>query len=124
MCDLRPAFLSDDPKLGQQLAEIVSNDLLGSGLFVPLDPRSFIQRVTDFNVAPRYADWASIGAEALVVGRVNRTADGRLQAEYRVYDTILNKQLAGQRFATAAASRFATGSRSARGSAPCRRGDA
>ena len=97
-----PPFISDDPRLGQDLADIVSNDLLSSGLFVPLDPRSFIQRVTDFNVAPNYADWASIGAEALVVGRVQRTQDGRIQAEFRVYDTTLRKQLAGQRFTTAA----------------------
>lgn len=98
-----PHFQSDDPRLGQDLAEIVANDLLSSGLFVPLDPRSFIQRDLDFAVAPRFADWTSIGAEALVIGRVNRTADGRLQVEFRVWDVVLAKQLAGQRFTTVAA---------------------
>jgi TolB protein len=97
-----PTFMGDDSKLGQEIAEIVSNNLLSSGLFVPLDPRSFIQQISDFNVAPRYGDWRSVGAEALVVGRVSRTQDGRIQAEFRLYDTVLGKQLAGQRFTTAA----------------------
>jgi TolB protein len=98
-----PTFMGDDPKLGQEIADIVGNNLLSSGLFVPLDPRSFIQQIADFNVAPRYGDWRSIGAEALVVGRVSRAQDGRIQAEFRLYDTVLGKQLAGQRFTTTAA---------------------
>src|SRR5690606_4421983 len=65
-----PAFLSDDPRLGQEVAEIIAADLESSGLFQPLDPRSFIERVGDTNVAPRFADWRAVGAEALVVGRV------------------------------------------------------
>lgn len=95
-----PAFLSDDPKLGQEIATIVSNDLQSSGLFQPLDPRTFIERIQDPNVAPRAADWRSIGAEALVVGRVGQTDGGRLRAEFRLWDVVLTKQLTGQQLAT------------------------
>ncbi len=96
-------FLSDDPKLGNEVASIISNDLESSGLFKPLDPNSFIDRIADLNVAPRFENWRSIGAEAIVIGRVMRGADGKLQAEYRLYDVVLGKQLSGQRFGTAAA---------------------
>ena len=45
----------------------------------PLDPRSFIQNVsaTD-SVAPHFADWRQINAQALVTGIVQTQADGRL----------------------------------------------
>ncbi len=98
-----PPFISDDPKLGQDIAGIVAADLESSGLFVPVDPRAFIEQIRDINVQPRYADWRSIGAEALVTGRVTRTPDGRLQAEFRLWDVLLNKPLAGLKFNTAAA---------------------
>lgn len=99
-----PPFLSDDPQLGQEVAQIIAADLESSGLFQPLDPRSFIERIGDTNVAPRFADWRSVGAEALVVGRVGRTSDGRIRAEFRLWDVVLGKPLAGQQLATSAQS--------------------
>ena len=98
-----PPFLSDDPRLGQDIAAIVAADLESSGLFIPLDSKAFIEQIRDINIQPRYADWRSVGAEALVTGRVTRTPDGRLQAEFRLWDTVLNKPLAGLKFNTAAA---------------------
>jgi TolB protein len=95
-----PALLSDDPQLGQEIAAIIANDLQSSGLFQPLDPRSFIERIQDPNVAPRFADWRSVGAEALVVGRVGKAGEGRLRAEFRLWDTVLGKQLTGQQLGT------------------------
>ena len=98
-----PPFISDDPKLGQDIAGIVAADLQSSGLFIPLDSAAFIEQIRDINVPPRYADWRRVGAEALVTGRVTRTPDGRLQAEFRLWDVLLNKPLAGLKFNTAAA---------------------
>ena len=46
-----PTFLSQDPQLGQDVAAIVAADLESSGLFQPLDPRSFIERIGDTNSA-------------------------------------------------------------------------
>ncbi|MGD9803773.1 MAG: Tol-Pal system beta propeller repeat protein TolB [Hyphomicrobiaceae bacterium] len=99
-----PALLSEDPRLGQEVAGIIAADLESSGLFQPLDPRSFIERISDSNVAPRFADWRSVGAEALVVGRVGRTGDGRIRAEFRLWDVTLGKQLTGQQLTTSAQS--------------------
>jgi TolB protein len=98
-----PEFLGEDPKLGADIANIVAADLERSGLFQPLDRRAFIERIKDPNLAPRFADWRSVGAEALVVGRVGRAQDGRLRSEFRLWDVVLGKQLTGQQFTTAAA---------------------
>jgi TolB protein len=96
-------FSGDDPKLAQDISRIIEADLESSGLFQPLDPRTFIEKIGDLNATPRFNDWKSIGAEALVVGRVTKLADGRLQAQFRLWDTVLGKPLAGQQFITSAA---------------------
>lgn len=92
------SFLGDDPRLGQAISDVVSADLERSGLFRPLDRAAFLQTVSDLNVAPRFADWRSVGAEALVVGRTSRLGDGRFRVEFRLWDVVLGKPLTGQQF--------------------------
>ncbi len=64
-----PPFLGEDPRFAADVSGVVTADLESSGLFQPLDPQGFIERINDLNAAPRFADWRSFGAEALVVGR-------------------------------------------------------
>jgi TolB protein len=97
-----PFFLGPDPKLAADIAEVVTADLGNSGLFEPLDRASFLEQVRDVNAAPRFPDWRSIRADALVVGDVGRSPDGRIVAQFRLWDVTTGKQLAGQRFATSA----------------------
>ena len=97
-----PFFLGPDPKLAADISDVVSADLERSGLFIPLDRASFLEQVRDVNAAPRFPDWRSIRADALVVGNVGQAADGRIVAEFRLWDVTTGRQLAGQRFATSA----------------------
>jgi TolB protein len=94
-----PDFLGDDQKLATDVSNVVSADLERSGLFQPLDHAGFIERIRDTNVPPRFQDWRVLNAQALVVGRVGRNADGREVVEFRLWDVFSGKQLAGQRFA-------------------------
>lgn len=95
-----PYFLGPDQKLAADIAEVVTADLGNSGLFEPLDRGSFLEQVRDVNAAPRFPDWRAIRADALVVGDVGRSADGRIVAQFRLWDVATGRQLAGQRFAT------------------------
>ena len=97
-----PEFLSADPKLGLDLANVVAADLGNSGLFQIIDRAAFIDRVQNINAPPNVANWRTIGAEALIVGQIGQMPDGRLQLEMRVWDVVTNKPLAGNRFAAAA----------------------
>ncbi len=92
-----PEFLSADPKLGADIANVVAADLGNSGLFQPIDRAAFIDRVQNVQVAPNYANWRSVGAEALIVGQAGIAADGRIQVEMRVWDVITSKPLDGKR---------------------------
>ncbi len=92
-----PEFMSADPKLGADIANVVAADLGNSGLFQPIDRAAFIDRVQNVQVAPNYANWRSVGAEALIVGQAGLAPDGRIQVEMRVWDVITSKPLDGKR---------------------------
>src|SRR5574344_2075676 len=70
-----------ETQFGRDIAQVVSNDLVRSGLFSAVDPRSFIQDMDSMLVAPRFADWRVINSQALVVGRIETQPDGRLKVE-------------------------------------------
>jgi TolB protein len=82
--------------LGRQVAEIVTNDLKGSGLFKPLSashPVSYPQ-VT----APEYDYWGTTGASALVQGFVQANGDGTLTVGCYLYDVFSKQELTRQGF--------------------------
>jgi TolB protein len=86
-------------QLGQQLVGVVSNDLQGSGLFQPLDPKSFIQDVSTGG-PPQFGAWRQINAQALVTGTVQTQPDGKARVEFRLWDVFAEQQLAGFAYTT------------------------
>jgi len=73
------------------VAKVVSADLERSGFFKPLSPDSFIQRDLNVDVTPRFDDWKTINAQALVDGRVTVEPDGKLKVEFRLWDVYGGK---------------------------------
>ncbi|MCO4317653.1 Tol-Pal system beta propeller repeat protein TolB [Phyllobacterium sp. 21LDTY02-6] len=92
-------FLSGD-QLGAQISSVVAADLERSGLFAPIDKGAFIEKISNPDAQPRFDDWKVINAQALVTGRVTKQGDGRLKAEFRLWDTFAGQQLEGQQFFT------------------------
>jgi TolB protein len=90
-------FISADG-IGSEISSIVAADLQRSGLFAPIDKGAFIEKVSNPDAAPRFEDWKIINAQALVTGRVTTEADGRLRAEFRLWDTFAGQQLIGEQF--------------------------
>ena len=101
-----PIAISDFLGAGEQekfaldIGGIIINNLRNSGLFKPIDKAAFIQHITDPNIVPRFEDWRVINAQALVTGKVVRAEDGRLRAEYRLWDVFGAEQMSGQQFFT------------------------
>jgi TolB protein len=90
----------DDAGLGNDVTGVISSDLKRSGLFLPIDPATFVQAQMGPDASPRFADWRVINAQALVTGGVARQSDGRLRAEFRLWDVFAAQQMAGQQFFT------------------------
>jgi TolB protein len=86
---------------GQNIASVVRADLERSGLFHPLDPKSFIEQIKDINVPPGFANWRVINAQALVTGQIAMQTDGRLRVDFRLWDVFGESQMLGLQYFTA-----------------------
>lgn len=96
-------FLGSNPRDQQtaaQVAGVIRGDLERSGLFAPIDPRSFIEKIGNFQTIPRFGDWRVINAQGLVTGQAQQLADGQLQVDFRLWDIFGEKQVVGMSFKT------------------------
>jgi len=90
----------DQGRVGRDIAGVISADLERSGLFRPLDPKSFIQTGEQIRLQPRFEDWKLINAQALVHGNVEMQGDGRLKVEFRLWDVLAGQQMTGLAYFT------------------------
>jgi TolB protein len=90
-----------DDEVARNVTQVITANLKRSGLFAPVDPAAFIERVVNIDAVPRFADWRTINAQALVTGRITRQSDGRLKTEFRLWDVFAGRQLTGQQYFTA-----------------------
>jgi TolB protein len=98
-----PNFVAGTPadgEVGVGVAGVITNNLKRSGLFAPIDPAAFIEKIIDSDKPPQFQNWKTINAQALVTGRVTRQSDGRLKAEFRLWDVASGQQLTGQQYVT------------------------
>src|ERR1700728_3140061 len=82
------------------VTQIITANLKGSGLFLPIDPAAYIETLASVDNVPTFPNWRTINAQALVTGRVTRQSDGRLKAEFRLWDVLAGQQLSGQQYFT------------------------
>lgn len=101
-----PIALPDFVGAGQEgevahnVTAVITNNLRRSGLFAPIDPAAYVEKIVNPDAVPRFADWRVINAQALVTGRMTRQNDGRLRAEFRLWDVFAGQQLSGQQYFT------------------------
>jgi TolB protein len=74
-----------------QVSAIIKADLERSGFFKIIDTGTPMSETTPVN----FSEWKSRGADALVVGSVQRLVDGRFDVRYRLLDTVKSAQLSG-----------------------------
>lgn len=91
-----PAFIPESSgaeEWGARLAQVVSDDLQGTGLFRQIPQEAFISRPTSFAAPVQYPDWKAINAQALIMGAVTVADNGRLSVKFRVYDVFSGQEL-------------------------------
>jgi TolB protein len=91
-----PAF-GGDP-VGVRISQVITADLAGSGLFRPLSPSLFPLAGADVNSQPVFDSWKAISAQGLLTGQVVNAGDGRLRADFRLWDVYAGEQLLGLQF--------------------------
>ena len=83
---------SEAAELSVSLAQLVGQDLVGTGLFREIPASAFISGISDFNATVKYADWKAINAQALVTGAVN-VQGNNLTVKFRLYDVFSGAEL-------------------------------
>jgi len=91
-----------DPQTARAVTGIIANNLRRSGLFAPIDQAAYLEKINTIDAQPRFSEWSAIKAQALVTGRLTRQPDGRLKAEFRLWDVFASQQLTGQQYFTTA----------------------
>jgi TolB protein len=87
--------------LGGQITGVLSDDLSHSGLFRAIDPASFVPNSVA-NGTPVWANWAILGAQALITGDVADQGGGQLRVEFRLWSVPQQSQLTGTAYTTTA----------------------
>jgi TolB protein len=88
-----------DPAVARAITQVITADLQRSGLFAPIEQTAFLEKISNIDNVPRFPDWRQINAQALVTGRMSQS-DGRLKAEFRLWDVFAGQQLHGQQYST------------------------
>ena len=91
-----PNFVAGTPSDGEVavgVTQVITNNLKRSGLFAPIDQAAYIEKIANIDAAPQFQNWKTINAQALVTGRMTRQGDGRLKAEFRLWDVATGQQL-------------------------------
>ncbi|MBC6442455.1 MAG: Tol-Pal system protein TolB [Rhodobacteraceae bacterium] len=97
-----PRFIAETAAadtLAGQLTELVTADLVNSGLFRAIPADAHIGRVTNFNAPVQYADWKVINVHALITGAVTVTDDNQMVVSFRLFDIFSQNQMEGLQFA-------------------------
>ncbi len=89
------ARFANEADIPQKISEIVKADLARCGLFRIVHTGSEISE----NDTVNHDEWRARGADALLVGSVQRHADGRFEVRYRLFDTVRSTQLSAQAIA-------------------------
>ncbi len=78
------------------VAQIISDDLTRSGRFAPIPEEDMLQKPTT-GVDVDFDDWAILGVEAVVVGRITQTGDNAYSMQFQLFDVFGRDQLVGYR---------------------------
>jgi TolB protein len=86
----------------QPLTTVIGADLQRSGLFRLIDAGGVVPVPTEPGEV-NFPQWSARGAEALVIGTVTPTTDGRFEVRFRLMDVVKSTQLVGLVYTVSAA---------------------
>lgn len=91
-----PQFVAENPaaqEFAAKLTQVISADLVGSGLFREIPQAAHIAKISNFNAPVQFSEWKAINAQALITGAVSVTSDNRMVVKFRLFDVFAQAPL-------------------------------
>lgn len=86
----------------ENVSEIIAADLARSGRFAPLPEQNLIARPVEV-ADVRFQDWRTLGAENLVIGKIETVGVDRYRIQFRLFDVYRGQQITGYSLPASAA---------------------
>ena len=86
----------NDPAAPLDVSAVISADLTRSGRFAPIPEDDMLQKPTR-GAEVDFDDWAILGVEAVVVGRLIQNGENAYTLQFQLFDAFGRKQLVGYR---------------------------
>jgi len=78
----------------QDVAGIIASDLARSGRFAPLARQNLVARPVESSQV-RFQDWRTLGAENLVIGKLETLGPDSYRIQFRLFDVFRGRQITG-----------------------------
>ena len=79
--------------IGRMIAEIISNDLEGSGMFRPEASASLIPPPRTPSIKPDFSEWTPLGVKALLVGSAKESNNGMIEVVFILWDVVTEREI-------------------------------
>ncbi len=83
--------------LGEQITQIITQNLEKSNLFRIIDKEAHIQQMDSLQTQPHFADWQALNAHALIHGEISQGLDNKIYISFRIWDIYAQQQLEAKR---------------------------
>ncbi len=90
----------ENKTLAKNMARVIQSNLERTGLFDVFPSNLNIQEANTLVENPDFGAWRSTRSQALVAGSIGQAADGRTRVEFRLWDVVVEKQIAGVAYMT------------------------
>jgi TolB protein len=91
-----PAFVAENSaarQLAEDLATVVTADLVGSGIFRDIPRGAHISGISNFDAPVQFSDWKAVNAQALITGAVTVRGNGQIAVKFRLFDVFAQTAL-------------------------------
>ncbi len=78
---------------GRLVAEVISNDLTGSGLFYSVEAAALIPPQPEPSIRPDFSEWTPLGVKALLSGSVVKDENGMLDVVFILWDVVTEREI-------------------------------
>lgn len=79
--------------VGREIAQIIANDLVSSGLFKAVDQAAFIAPPESPAIRPDFNSWIPLGVKGLLVGGASLGDDNQLTVEFKLWDVVSQREM-------------------------------